>query len=69
MRYSHLSAGAILRGDLGTTEPSRTALGEQIRAGTDTDRGMALACLVAGDRHHHLAAEILPDLRAGKVVV
>jgi dTMP kinase len=52
-----------------TTEPTRTALGEHIRAGTDTYRGMALACLVAGDRHHHLATEILPALRTGKVVV
>jgi dTMP kinase len=53
-----------------TTEPTRTSLGEHIRAGTDTYRGMALACLVAGDRHHHhLAAEILPALHAGKVVV
>jgi dTMP kinase len=52
-----------------TTEPTHTALGEHIRAGTDTYRGMALACLVAGDRHHHLAAEILPALQAGKVVV
>ena len=30
---------------------------------------MALACLVAGDRHHHLATEILPALHAGKVVI
>ena len=52
-----------------TTEPTRTALGEHIRAGTDTYRGMALACLVAGDRHHHLTAEVLPALQAGKVVV
>jgi len=52
-----------------TTEPTHTALGQHIRAGTDTYRGMALACLVAGDRHHHLAAEILPALRAGKIVV
>ncbi len=52
-----------------TTEPTRTALGDHIRAGTDTYRGMALACLVAGDRHHHLAAEILPALCAGKVVI
>jgi dTMP kinase len=52
-----------------TTEPTRTPLGEQIRHGTDTYRGMALACLVAGDRHHHLAAEILPALRAGTVVI
>jgi len=50
-------------------EPSRTALGDHIRGGTETYRGMALACLVAGDRHHHLATEILPALRAGDVVV
>lgn len=52
-----------------TVEPTCTPLGEHIRAGTETYRGMALACLVAGDRHHHLAAEIRPTLRAGKVVV
>ena len=52
-----------------TVEPTRTPLGEHIRAGTETYRGIALACLVAGDRHHHLATEILPALRAGKVVV
>jgi dTMP kinase len=52
-----------------TVEPTRTPLGEHIRAGTDTYQGMALACLVAGDRHHHLTTEILPALRAGKVVV
>ncbi len=52
-----------------TTEPTRTSLGEHIRAGTDTYRGMALACLGAGDRHHHLATEILPALQAGKVVI
>jgi dTMP kinase len=50
-------------------EPTRSPLGEHIRAGTETYRGMALACLVAGDRHHHLATEILPALRAGKVVI
>jgi dTMP kinase len=52
-----------------TVEPTRTPLGEHIRAGTETYRGMALACLVAGDRHHHLATEILPALHAGKVVI
>jgi dTMP kinase len=30
---------------------------------------MALACLVAGDRHHHLASEIWPALAAGEVVL
>ena len=30
---------------------------------------MALACLVAGDRHHHLAAEIRPALAAGQIVI
>ena len=52
-----------------TTEPSRTPLGKLIRAGTDEYTGMALACLVAGDRHHHLAAEIRPALAAGQVVI
>lgn len=52
-----------------TAEPSRTPLGEMIRASTDTYRGMALACLVAGDRHHHLAAEIRPRLQAGMTVI
>ena len=52
-----------------TTEPSPTPLGRLIRSGTDTYRGMALACLVAGDRHHHLAAEIRPCLAAGQIVI
>jgi dTMP kinase len=52
-----------------TTEPSRTPLGKLIRTGTDEYTGMALACLVAGDRHHHLVAEIHPALSAGQVVI
>jgi dTMP kinase len=52
-----------------TAEPSRTPLGEMIRASTDTYRGMALACLVAGDRHHHLATEIRPQIHAGTIVI
>ena len=52
-----------------TREPSPTPLGQLIRAGTDDYAGMALACLVAGDRHHHLAAEIRPALAAGQVVL
>jgi dTMP kinase len=52
-----------------TTEPSRTPLGKLIRAGTDEYTGMALACLCAGDRHHHLAAEIRPAMSAGQVVL
>jgi hypothetical protein len=52
-----------------TGEPSRTPLGEMIRASTDLYRGMALACLVAGDRHHHLATEIRPQRRAGAIVI
>lgn len=52
-----------------TTEPSPTPLGQLIRASTDTYTGMALACLVAGDRYHHLAAEIRPRLAAGQTVI
>ncbi|MYW92364.1 dTMP kinase [Amycolatopsis rubida] len=52
-----------------TTQPSRAPLGELARHGTDTYRGMALACLCAADRHHQLAAEILPALCKSQVVV
>jgi dTMP kinase len=52
-----------------TTQPSRAPLGELARHGTDTYRGMALACLCAADRHHQLDVEITPALREGTVVV
>ncbi|MFE9748274.1 dTMP kinase [Saccharothrix saharensis] len=60
------ATGAIVRG---TTQPSRTPLGELIRHGTDTYRGLALANLCAGDRLHQLTDEILPALADGTVVV
>lgn len=52
-----------------TTEPSRTPLGDLIRSGTDTYSGLALACLVAGDRYHHLEMEVRPHRAAGAVVL
>ncbi|HUZ24516.1 MAG TPA: dTMP kinase [Streptosporangiaceae bacterium] len=52
-----------------TAEPSPAPLGQLIRTSTDTYHGMALACLVAGDRHHHLAAEICPRVEAGAIVL
>ena len=52
-----------------TREPSPTPLGEIIRSGTGIYRGMALACLVAGDRHHHLSSEIRPHRDAGEIVL
>jgi dTMP kinase len=52
-----------------TREPSPTQLGEIIRSGTGIYRGMALACLVAGDRHHHLSSEIRPHRDAGEIVL
>jgi len=52
-----------------TREPSPTPLGQLIRASTDEYAGMALACLVAGDRHHHLATEIRPSLAAGQIII
>jgi dTMP kinase len=52
-----------------TTEPSPGPLGQTARQQTDTYAGHALACLVAADRYHHLAAEIRPALAAGKVVI
>lgn len=52
-----------------TCEPTYTPLGELLRMGTHTYQGMAMACLIAGDRHQHLAAEINPALREGRIVV
>jgi dTMP kinase len=52
-----------------TREPSPTPLGQLIRASTDDYAGMALACLVAGDRHHHLVTEIRPGLAAGRIII
>lgn len=52
-----------------TTQPSRTDLGNHIRNSTHTYQGMALACLVAGDRHHQLVTEIIPALANGAVIL
>ncbi|MGW0052611.1 dTMP kinase [Nocardia nova] len=52
-----------------TSQPSRTALGNHIRGHTDTYTGIALACLVAGDRHHQQRVEIMPALADEKIVV
>jgi dTMP kinase len=52
-----------------TAEPSSTPMGRLIRAGTEVYRGLALAHLVVGDRHHHVASEIGPLRDAGTVVI
>lgn len=52
-----------------TSQPSSSMLGSHIRARADSYHGMALACLVAGDRHHQEATEIMPELDAGRVVL
>ncbi|WP_040833590.1 dTMP kinase [Nocardia brevicatena] len=52
-----------------TCEPTATPLGEFVRAHADTYHGMALACMVAGDRHHHVTTDILPAVRSGALVV
>lgn len=52
-----------------TTQPSAGPIGALARTGTREYRGLALACLVAADRYHHLETAIRPALRAGRVVV
>jgi dTMP kinase len=52
-----------------TGEPSDGPIGRLAYDLTDTVHGAALACLYAADRYHHLSAEVLPQLRAGAVVV
>lgn len=52
-----------------TRQPSPTPLGDLIRRNEQTYRGRALGCLVAGDRHHQVAAEIVPALHNGAIVL
>lgn len=52
-----------------TRQPSPTNLGQMIRNGERVFRGRALACLIAGDRHHQLESEIVPRLHDGAIVL
>ncbi|HEX5924066.1 MAG TPA: dTMP kinase [Baekduia sp.] len=64
---SHLQA--IGRTLVMTRQPSPTELGDTVRGAEAFVKGRSLACLVAGDRHHQIATEILPALRGGAVVL
>jgi len=52
-----------------TRQPSPTKLGQMIRSSEREFRGRALACLIAGDRHHQIQTEIVPRLSDGAVVL
>lgn len=52
-----------------TREPSGGLLGRTARERADDFHGVALACLVAADRFHHLAEEIEPALARGQLVL
>jgi dTMP kinase len=52
-----------------TRQPSPTPLGEVVRAAEGDVKGRALACLVAGDRHHQAETEIVPNLINGATVI
>ncbi len=54
---------------LHTTQPSDSPIGALARSGTHDFHNLALTCLVAADRYHHIATVIEPELRAGRVVV
>ena len=52
-----------------TRQPSPTALGDMVRNAERDVSGRALACLVAGDRHHQARTEIVPRLAEGAIVI
>jgi dTMP kinase len=52
-----------------TAEPSSGQIGELARNLTDDVRGLALACLYAADRYHHIDTEIRPALNDGITVI
>lgn len=66
-------AAELLRADgsavYQTREPSDALLGRLARNGTDTYRGMAMACLIAADRYLHVQDEIRPALERGETVL
>lgn len=54
---------------LATTEPSRTPLGELLRASTGRYKGRSYANLIAGDRLDHLTSTVVPAVERGEIVV
>jgi len=52
-----------------TKEPTLSPLGQFVRAAEEHYQGRILACLVAADRYFHLESEVLPALRASKIVL
>lgn len=52
-----------------TKEPSNTQLGYFTRQIAEHLDGKSLACLVAADRYHHLKETVIPQLRAGSIVI
>jgi dTMP kinase len=52
-----------------TRQPSPTPLGDTVRAAERDIAGRALACLIAGDRHHQAETEIIPKLSEGAIVL
>jgi dTMP kinase len=46
-----------------------SALGRCVREHADRYQGATLACLVAADRHDHLATEVIPRLDTGVTVI
>lgn len=52
-----------------TKEPTNTDLGRFIRGFAEENLGISLACLVAADRYEHIANEIVPELKKGRLVI
>ncbi|XKK37729.1 thymidylate kinase [Nocardiopsis sp. ARC36] len=50
-------------------QPSDSPIGELARRSTHTVHGLALTCLMAADRYHHLETTLTPHLVAGRIVV
>lgn len=52
-----------------TREPTDSEFGSFVRAFSEDHTGISLACMVAADRYKHIADEILPELKKGKIVI
>jgi dTMP kinase len=52
-----------------TAKPSEGPIGMLARELTETIHGIALGCLYAADRYHHVTSELLPHLNVADIVI
>lgn len=52
-----------------TREPTASEFGSFVREFSENHTGISLACLISADRYKHIADEVFPELKSGKIVI